>query len=80
MYVTGGDVQRTQERTISDSYIRYTYYYAESASRGLNQLKYIWSQIKAYRYLVGKYGRPELLHLHVILSRWDVCLSAIAAI
>ena len=66
MYVTGAETERTQERTICDSYVRYTHYYAESSSRGLNQLKYIWSQIKAYRYIVDKYGRPELLHLHVI--------------
>ena len=66
MYVTGADTQRTQEKRISDSYVKYTHYYAESSSRGLNQLKYIWSQIKAYRYIVDKYGRPELLHLHVI--------------
>ncbi len=66
MYVTGDQKQHAEEKAVSDSYTSYTYYYAESSSRGFNQLKYIWAQIRAYRYIVSKYGRPDSLHLHVV--------------
>ena len=84
MYVTGDQKQNVEEKAVSDSYTRYTYCYAESGSRGFNQLKYIWSQIRAYRYIVSKYGRPDSLHLHVVfpagifvyllLLCWDIPL------
>lgn len=66
MYVAGADKQSTETKEIGDSFIEYTYYYEKSTSRGLNQLKFIWAQIKAYQYLTKKYGRPSLLHLHVV--------------
>ena len=66
MYVTGDQKRHAEEKAISDSYTSYTHYYAETGSRGFNQFKYIWAQIRAYRYIVSKCGRPDSLHLHVV--------------
>lgn len=66
MYITGDQNESTEETVISDSFVRYIYSYRESSSRGFNQIKYIWAQIRAYRHIANKYGRPDSIHLHVV--------------
>ena len=66
MYITEDALQDIKEETISDSYVKYTYTYARSSSRAFNQLKYIWSQKKAYDHIVREYGKPSMLHLQVV--------------
>jgi glycosyltransferase involved in cell wall biosynthesis len=66
MYINEAENEAVLEEKISDTYIRYTYTYARSSSRAINQLKYIRSQKKAYDYIVGKYGKPTMLHLQVV--------------
>jgi len=66
MYVAGEKNKCKEENVISPSYLRYKHLYANSPSRAFNQIKYIWAQFKAYRYLTRKFGKPELIHLHVV--------------
>lgn len=66
MYTTGAVKESSLEETISQTYVKYTYSYAQSSSRLINQLKYVLSQKKAYDYITAKYGRPSMLHLHVV--------------
>ena len=66
MYITDNGPQDIKEETVSDSYVKYIHPYTKSHSRAVNQLKYIWSQKKAYDHIVRKYGKPSMLHLQVV--------------
>ncbi len=66
MYVTGSDRAYSSETIVSENLTEFTLYYKESSSRALNQIKYVRAQMDAFHYVMGRFGYPELIHLHVV--------------
>lgn len=67
MHIVSTHKQASTCETISDSYIKYTYYYQHSNAPAINQLRYILTQKRAYDDICRLYGKPGRIHLHVVL-------------
>lgn len=66
IYALPGSSNTVQQVSETDTYSITTATYTDSGNKKLNQVRYLLALRRAYMQTANQYGKPELIHLHVV--------------
>lgn len=58
-------LERETDRNLTEGIPSYRVLYRRSPVPNTSYVMYLWSCIRAFRYLVGEVGRPDIIHAHI---------------